>query len=121
MGLSRRGILCLIVFLLGCEEGANAPVLPSEDCQRPDLTWQSYADGFFRDWCTGCHASQLESGNRNGAPISLNFDNVYDVRDSLDRIQIRTTGAEPSMPPATGPTDEERELLQSWIECGTPD
>jgi hypothetical protein len=40
------------------------------------------------------------------------------VRHWAERIEARAASASPTMPPAGGPTDEERAMLREWIECG---
>ncbi len=115
--------LSLVLLLVACNAGDpdEVAVAPNEDCERPDVTWQTYADGFFRNWCTGCHSSELAPERRNGAPPGFDFDDVGLVRDHSARILARATGDEPTMPPSTGPSHEELHLLQTWFECGTPD
>jgi hypothetical protein len=51
--------------------------------------------------------------------MTVNFDTVDDVRNWAERIQTRAASTEPTMPPAGGPSEAEREMLREWIQCGT--
>ncbi|MFL5395369.1 MAG: c-type cytochrome, partial [Myxococcales bacterium] len=82
---------------------------------------------FFGNYCTACHASSLIGAARNGAPPSLNFDALPDIRAQAFWIDIVAAkgpaGTFPGMPPpiATAfPSDSERTLLGRWIACGAP-
>ena len=85
------------------------------------VTWDSWAHGFFLNWCTSCHSSALVTEEeRQKAPLAMNYDTYAGVVKSADKILYRAVTAEPKylMPPIGGPSDEEGEVLRLWIECG---
>ena len=53
------------------------------------------------------------------APTDVNFDTLAQVRTRADRIRIRA-GTGTTMPPAGGPSADERALLVEWLACGAP-
>jgi uncharacterized membrane protein len=55
---------------------------------------------------------------RQMAPVGVDFDTLDGARRFPDRIAARAAGGTPTMPPAGGPTIEERALLVEWIRCG---
>lgn len=85
-----------------------------------ELTYENFADAFMRDWCTGCHSSDLEAGARANAPANVNLDTRADVLLWLERVEVRATGETPTMPPTAGPSPEETALLVEWLSCGAP-
>ena len=84
------------------------------------VTWDSWAHGFFLNWCTSCHSSALPEDKRQKAPPSMNFDTYAGVVENAVAIEYRAVTAEPKylMPPNGGPDMKERETLRLWIECG---
>lgn len=98
----------------------DAPIaLPDADrCADSTLDYATFGAPFMRNWCTGCHGSGLPTDMRQDAPVDINFDHVEDVRAMAIRVQLQATGAQPEMPPAGGPSDEERVLLAEWLACG---
>ena len=84
------------------------------------LSWENFGDPFFRNWCTGCHASTLPEDDRRDAPIDVNFDSLDSVRGKLDHIWLLAADGNRTMPPAGGPSHAERELLGEWLACGAP-
>ena len=101
------------------EPGGEPPPDPnSEQCKTSTLSYQNFAAPFVITWCRGCHGESQPVTMRQDAPIGVNFDTADDVRGAGDRLLARATGAAPTMPPAGGPSDEERALLAEWIGCG---
>jgi uncharacterized membrane protein len=108
----------------GCGEdgtGDDPPAGPPGDaCETSYLDHASFGEPFLLDWCTGCHSSALPPNMRQQAPADVNFDTLEDARRWAPRIGARATGAMPTMPPAGGPSAEERALLAEWLACGAP-
>ncbi len=108
----------------GCSSESEGPVGEpppdpgSERCQESTLTYQNFAAPFVITWCRGCHGEAQPLAMRQNAPVGVNFDTAEQVRGSSVRILARANGPEASMPPAGGPSDEERALLAEWIACG---
>ena len=99
------------------EPGIDAGVTPKE-CETSYLDYQNFAAAFSADWCRGCHGAAVPEGMRQKAPLGVDFDDLSALRHWSERIQIRATGAAPTMPPAGGPSEEERALLAEWLACG---
>lgn len=83
-------------------------------------TYENFGDAFIRNWCRGCHSSQLTGDDRSGAPDGIDFDTREDVEALADRIEARASGDSPTMPPAGGPSPEELDLLARWLAAGVP-
>jgi uncharacterized membrane protein len=106
--------LALALALAACgDDDRPAP------CRSSSLTYETFGEPFLINWCRGCHSRDLPSDMRQGAPESVNFNERRDVRQRLPRISYVVATA-PTMPPAGGPTDQERGLLAEWIGCGAP-
>jgi hypothetical protein len=112
--------LLLPVFLAGCGGTQVQPAPPPTLCETLELDYRSFGAPFMRDWCTGCHSSDLTGDARAGAPADVNFDTRDGVLMHLDRIQARAAASPPTMPPRGQPGPEERSLLADWISCGAP-
>jgi hypothetical protein len=87
------------------------------DCDTAEaiVTWEHFGEGFFRTYCNACHAASTE--NRHGAPTSVTFDTLDQVRDRADAIH-RAVLEMGSMPLGGGVPDDERTLLQMFFDCG---
>ncbi len=110
----------LAACLAACGTDTNTSE-PDLSCQTSGLTYQTFGHPFVLDWCRGCHSSALPDGMRQGAPLDVNLDDLDHVRMWSAEIASRVAGPMPTMPPADGPSTEERELLAEWIRCGAPD
>ena len=84
------------------------------------LTWGNFGYAFMYDWCTGCHHNDLEEGMRQGAPPEINLDTQRAVRDLAPLVWAAAADGHTRMPPAGGPTEEERRRLGEWLACGAP-
>ena len=83
----------------------------------PTVTWNNFGHGFVLENCQGCHASTTP--DRYEAPEDVFFDTVEDVWMWSDRILVRATGDDPSMPPSGGVGDDDRTKLEWWLTCAT--
>ncbi len=81
---------------------------------------QNFGIPFLLTHCNGCHGGAVTGDERQGAPPEVTFDNMDQVRMQLDRIWERSGDDNNTMPPAGGPTEEERALLGEWLACGGP-
>lgn len=118
----RLALAALLAAAAGCGSntggGGGGPPPGSDACETSYLDHQTFGEPFLLDWCSGCHSAALPPNMRQMAPADVNFDSPADVRQHAARIAARTTGPTPTMPPAGGPSDEERALLAEWISCG---
>lgn len=85
----------------------------------PELSYESFGGPFFLSWCTGCHSSDLPEGARQNAPLGIDFDSLEAIRGHRALIVERAVNRA-EMPPAGGPSPQERELLAEWLACGAP-
>ncbi len=90
------------------------------------LTYESFGEAFFTEYCTRCHASTLTTPTaRSGAPPGYDFDTHAGVMMHLAAIDavaaagpMRINVFMPLGMPV--PSDAERDLLGEWIACGAP-
>jgi hypothetical protein len=102
-------------------ETTAASLVPGRACPEGNAaTYESFAGPFFLSWCTGCHSSSLDEAQRRGAPANINFDRLEDIKAHALRIFERAADDHLTMPPAGGPTKEQRKLLGDWLGCGAP-
>lgn len=120
---SSRSILAvaLAVALLGCgsegddDDDDTGPTA----CEESILSYDNFGDPFMRNWCRGCHSSDLAEGMRQDAPTNVNFDTREGILVWRDRIEFRAL-EQATMPPTAGPGDAEKALLREWLDCGAP-
>ena len=104
-----------MLLLLAC----GAPGDSASTCDRdPPLSYENFGKGLMERHCTGCHSSLLPEGRRNEAPLGVDLDTWEGVVKWGTRIEVRSTGDSPDMPPGGGPTEEERQKLLEWLQCG---
>lgn len=101
--------------------GTPGPI-ESHDCP-PDsfVNATNFGVPFLTTWCTGCHSSDLVgAAERQKAPDGLNFDDLEDVRAAVVLIHNSAGDDNDMMPPAGGPTAEDRAWFGEWLACGAP-
>ncbi len=124
----------MLVLLLAClaachdetESDSDEPIaiedataLDERPCpEDSQLTYENFGGPFVLSWCSGCHASALPDGERQGAPVGSDFDDAERVRGAAARIWLRSGDHNASMPPQAGPDDEDRTRLGEWLACG---
>jgi uncharacterized membrane protein len=108
---------CILVLVVACGNDVGA-IEDTEACDSSPLTYRSFGEPFLLDWCRGCHSSGLPDDMRQGAPLGVDFDDLDLVRAYAPMIAARATTATSNMPPASGPSLEERTLLGTWLSCG---
>jgi uncharacterized membrane protein len=107
-----RSLLVSLALAAGC--GSD----PKLDCNSSQLTYTAFGQPFMLNWCNGCHSSALPPGQRGDAPVNVNFDTLDDVHMWSESILMTAGPLRPTMPPAGGPTLDERNTLEAWIDCG---
>ncbi len=112
-------LVAIIMLVAACGSDTETPQPPSE-CETSILTYENFGEPFMLDWCRGCHAEGVPADMRQDAPLALNFDDLGTIRDVAPMISLNATGTTPTMPPAAGPSPEERLLLAEWLACGAP-
>ena len=115
-------LLALLVGACGNDRmtgsGDDGPPPDPDTCQTSYLRYDNFGQPFTLDWCRGCHSSAIPAGMRQKAPPGVDFDTFADVQHWRERIQLRVAAG--TMPPAGGPSDEERALAAEWLGCGAP-
>lgn len=86
------------------------------------LSYENLGKALLASYCTMCHSSELAEEQRAGAPPLANFDSARDVAvwraAILDRIK---SDAKVPMPPGKNLSDNDRGLLEEWLNCGAPE
>jgi uncharacterized membrane protein len=120
-----RSLLLSALLVAACGNDVGMPPGPDPDpepdpdaCETSYLDYGNFGAPFVTNWCRGCHSSAVPANMRQKAPIDVNFDDEADTLEWKERILARATGDKANMPPAGGPTTEERALLAEWITCG---
>ncbi|MGE0397255.1 MAG: hypothetical protein AB7T06_11085 [Kofleriaceae bacterium] len=113
------GVLVAVLSACGTDY-APPSTLPDDTCEQSILTYDNFGELFMLDWCRGCHSSALPEGMRQDAPLALDFEDLETIRELAPMIAAKATGPMPVMPPAAGPSDDERALLAEWLACGAP-
>jgi uncharacterized membrane protein len=111
-------LACALSFSLAAcgDDGGDGNV---SDCTTSTLTYANFGSAYMTSYCLGCHSTN--ASNRQGAPISVNFDTLEQVQNQASRVDARS-GAGSSMPPVSFssiPSGSERTMLSEWIDCGT--
>ena len=102
-------------IFLACKDGVQPEEIPVV-CSDA-ITYETVGEPFLRNYCTGCHASNLEEGERFGAPISVNLDSYSDARQWSLRSYVRTVHFQ-TMPPSGGIDPVKMDLFKRWTLCG---
>ena len=122
-----RSWLSLALVLAACgtevpmgedRSGDDTEQVDPNVCETSYLDYDNFGAPFVINWCRGCHSSAVPAGMRQKAPLDANFDTIAQVRTWGDKIAARATGTTPNMPPAGGPSEQERQLLAEWLACG---
>jgi hypothetical protein len=89
------------------------------------LTYEIWALDFFGRYCLRCHSETLGEGERSGAPLRYDWDDIDRVRDHRDEMDLMAAASEHvvnhAMPPSDPrPPTSERRKLGEWLACGAP-
>jgi hypothetical protein len=87
-------------------------------------TYASFGQGFFTMYCLECHSQAKLGSDRQGAPVTIDFDTRSLVRENTSRIDKQAAfgpKAKNRLMPDGGhdpvPTDAERIRLGEYIAC----
>ena len=100
----------------GTPPGGDPP--DPDACEESYLDYATFGEPFLLNWCAGCHSTAVPANMRQMAPTDVNFETIEGVHRFQERIAVRAAGPSANMPPAGGPSAEERALLAEWIACG---
>jgi uncharacterized membrane protein len=117
--------LALVGALPGCDDDDDDATQEESsgggpDCEGDDVPGYAEVDIFAT--CTMCHSSTLMGADRNGALDTVNFDTYAAAMASATKA-IERVGAGAMPPPDSGltVTDAEKDELERWVLCGTPE
>lgn len=116
IGLRAAGLGLLALWVASCGSGADSAgsVCAERD---PHLTYDNFGKGFISKHCVGCHSSLIAGNQRKGAPPGVDLDTYNGVVTWAYRIEARSLGESPGMPPGGGPSEAERARLEEWLGC----
>ena len=110
----------MLWFMLACGGNGGSDTGTTDACATaPVLTWENFGEGFLRENCQSCHATNApyRSTADSPPPDGIHFDNKNNAIELADRILASSTGTAPRMPPQGGVSEEDREKLTLWLEC----
>ena len=90
---------------------------PPLDCV--GVGWETHARELV-ETCQGCHSSDLQGEERQGAPVGLDFDLPDGVEGFAAQMVSLATGPDAVMPPQ-GIDSALRERFALWVDCGLPE
>ena len=113
----------MILLLLACArapaegdaEGGGAGGVDPACATAPQVTWDSFAHGFFTTYCLTCHSPTAP--DRHGAPEGLDLHTEAAARAQAQAIRDSVLVAG-TMPVGGGVLEADLELLSVWIDCG---
>jgi uncharacterized membrane protein len=78
-------------------------------------------DSILKERCTTCHSSNPTYPDIDAAPLGVKFDSAQLVVNFSQKIKAMAIDSD-TMPPGnvTNITDQERKIIKSWIEAGSP-
>ncbi len=85
-------------------------------------TYASFGQAFLQTYCLACHSQGKLGEDRNGAPVTIDFDTRSLVRENTSRIDKQAAfgpHANNRLMPNDGPvpSDAERVRLGEYIAC----
>lgn len=102
------------LLLIGCGED-----VPAIDCDTTDVP--AYAEVSIWPSCTNCHASTLTGADRMGAPEGVDYDTYEAAVANADAAVEEVAEGKMPYPDGSGVSEEEKQSLYAWVECGTPE
>jgi hypothetical protein len=111
--------LWLLLLAVGCgDDGGDSSAAAEIDplcVDAPTVTWDSWAGGFFRTYCTACHA-ETNTESRLGAPVGVDFDSETNASLWAERVRVRVID-DGDMPVGGGVYDDDLYLLDIYLTC----
>ena len=102
---------------VGADTGSTCPTTDPP-------TYASFGQGFFTAYCLECHSQAKLGADRQGAPVTIDFDTRSLVRENTSRIDQQAASgptATNRLMPVAGhapvPSDAERVRLGEYIAC----
>ena len=105
--------MMVLLWMLSCSEDPTELPVECSDI----ITYETVAQPFLRNYCTGCHASNLPVGKRYGAPPEVNLDTFSAAKQYSLRSYVRAVHLQ-DMPAGGGVSELERQRFTQWVLCG---
>ena len=109
--------LAICGTLVGCGTKQNPGPSTASCDQTANVSFASQIQPLLERYCTSCHSTAV--ANRNGAPVTINFDSYTAAAANADRANTRIQAG--TMPPANANhpvTDTDKCLFQAWVDQG---
>lgn len=116
--------LVLLVVLAAC---GGDPIGEDTGSTCPPVdppTYANFGQAFFTTYCLDCHSQSKLGADRQGAPVTIDFDTRSLVRENTSRIDQQAAfgpAANNRLMPEDGrspvPSDAERVRLGEYIAC----
>lgn len=115
------GVLVVLGACAGQPDGKDT----GSTCPPTDPpTYANFGQGFMQTYCLACHSQVVFGADRQGAPVTIDFDTRTLVRENTSRIDKQAAfgpAAKNRLMPQDGhdpvPSDEERIRLGQYIAC----
>ena len=107
-----KGVVPMMWFLLACTQQTE------ETCES-QYSYEYEGHALIRTYCTSCHSQHLQGEKRYGTPPGIDFDTLEGIRQWSTSSAHRVFDLK-DMPPGGGMSDQDREILASWLRCNAP-
>jgi len=119
----RLSNIILVLAVSACGGGMDTGKVDQAELDPCDTgllspSWAGWGDGFFRTYCSACHA--LNAPDRHGAPLGVYFDSEGEVAAQAAAIRRRVL-TEGTMPVGGGVPETDLQLLERYLDCGIGD
>lgn len=119
-----RVLALLVIALAGCGENVIGEDTAGSCPPTDPPTFTNFGEAFFTAYCLDCHSQNKRGDERNGAPVTIDFDTRSLVRENTSRIDRQAAFGPAAMnrlmplsDHAAQPTDAERIRLGEYIGC----
>ena len=109
-------IMLIIFNAAGC--GEKTDPLSSLVSGESTITYVREIKTILDQHCLPCHSTSKSGAQRNGAPITINFDTYELAVANIERANTRIQAG--TMPPTGGLDTEIRTTVMDWLATGTP-
>ncbi len=110
-------VLCMTLFVVSCNnynrtalQSMNEQNILEDDQINEKITFDQVKANVFTTSCQGCHS---------GISLELDF-STHEVTQKFSEEIFNRVFVVQNMPPRTGLTDEQKLLLQTWLQQGSP-
>ncbi len=83
------------------------------------VTYTAFIEPILSQYCVSCHASTVEGAARAGAPVGVDFDSYQAASANAESANSYIQAG--AMPPSAPLSDEDKALVQAWLDAGLPE